>query len=124
MRNDNNSLFDRYDDLEDQINFHFEDVSPDDVDEMAFDFERVVMALFEVVRADDSWICLMHMQTDEVFEPVYLPDDIRVLLEPKDSFLMAIGETSAGWYVLYMSPPYDVTDLHWADSADTDTDTP
>lgn len=123
MMKTHTSLFNRFEDLVDQINFHFEDINPDDIDEMAFDFDRVVMDMFEVRRVGINWVSLMHLYTDEVYEPIFAPEEIRVLLEERDTFLMALGETSAGWYVLYMSPPLDTADLNWNDGRDDLTET-
>jgi len=73
---------------------------------IASTYQDSLMQVFQVTDIKKSRIELTHLLRDEVYRPVVLDDEVRLLLARNDTFQMVLGLKDHCWNVLYMSPPY------------------
>lgn len=76
-------------------------------------YDEATTEMFEVVRVKTESIVFADLFSGDRYEPVYLPESIRKLLRPDDTFLVTMGRDGDNWIVLWMSGAYETLD--WQD---------
>jgi hypothetical protein len=102
----NQKKFNRIRALENIIKEHFGFLDEDQLDSIGKSYDFVHMEMYEVIKVNPYSVVLAHLSQEEYLEPLKLPEELRLMLKPHDTFLMQVGLKNESWYLLWCSPPY------------------
>jgi hypothetical protein len=97
--------------LKREIEKLFDHLAPDEIDILASDYEKSQTRMIEVIHVRKKSVLIMDLFNDIEFSHVIFPTSILQLLERHDAFLATFGLRNNRWEIIYLSPPYNESNI-------------